>query len=628
MRIDWDAEAKTILSVMKPRPRLTISQWADSYRKLSPEASSEPGQWHTDRAEYLREIMDTIGDNNIRTVVIMSSSQVGKTECLLNAIGFFIDHDPSPMLLIEPTLDMADAVSKDRLAAMLRDTPCLRGKVAEARSRDSNNTILHKTFPGGHITLTGSNSAASLASRPLRIVFADEVDRYDASAGPDGDPVSLAAKRTITFWNRKLVMMSTPVLRGLSRIESAFETSDQRYFEVPCPDCQEYQRLRWKNVIWNKDKDANGNTIKHYPKTAQYVCEHCGACWDNVTRWAAVRRGRWVATKPFEGVAGFHLSEIYSSWVPLEDMARDWLAAQGNLNQMQTFINLSLGESWELPFEAKVEGHALLARCENYTANTLPDEIQWLTVGGDTQPDRLEISVWGFGAAEESWAIEHVILRGDLAQQDLFVELDNLLLGAYRTVSGRELRISAACLDVAGPGGQQVLNFTQTRAARRIYGIRGQPGAKHLWPARSSRSNSGGMIYMLGVDNGKDTIYSRLRGIDKPGPGYIHFPVHKLFDANYFKQLTCERVVTHYHKNGTPYRVWETPSGARNEALDCANYALAAFYSLGLRRERMVAAPAPIIPGQPPPPPSPFPRRLTVDEIQDRAARRAKMLAQ
>ncbi len=379
-------------------------------------------------------------------------------------------------------------------------------------------------------------------------------------------------------------------------------------------------------MVWNKDLDANGRTVKHYPETAHYVCEHCGSCWNDVTRWSAVRRGRWQATKPSRGVAGFHLNEIYSSWATLETMATDWLAAQGDMHRMQTFINTSLGESWELPFEAKVAGHELLARCENYSPQTLPDEIQDLVVGGDTQGTWLDLCVWGFGNAEESWAVEHRILRGDPARQDIWVELDNFLLSTYRTTSGRELRIRAVCLDSGGNHPQQVISFCATRAARRIYAIKGLGGVRKLWPTRSSRSRFGPPIYLLGVDTAKDAIYSRLRGVSKAGPGYIHFPVDLAFDEEFFRQLTSERVVTRYHKSGMPYRVWEKPSGARNEALDCAVYALAAYQSLGRRREAMVAAPAPIIPGQPQVSPSPFPRP-TPEQLQQRAARRAQILA-
>jgi phage terminase large subunit GpA-like protein len=225
-----------------------------------------------------------------------------KTELLLNGLGFYISHDPSPILVLQPTLEMAQAFSKDRLATMLRDTPCLKNKVRDPRSRDSGNTTLHKSFPGGHVTIAGSNSPSSLASRPIRIIFCDEIDRYPASAGSEGDPVSLARKRSATFHNRKCVLTSTPTIRGASRIETAYEQSDQRRYFVPCPDCGAQDSLKWANVRWPENR----------PREAVYVCEHCGSAWDDVTRQQAIRRGEWLATAPFNGVAGFHLSGLYS----------------------------------------------------------------------------------------------------------------------------------------------------------------------------------------------------------------------------------------------------------------------------------------------------------------------------
>ena len=216
-------------TLFAPPPELKVSDWSDQERRLSPEASAEPGQWLTSRAEYQRGIMDAFSDPNIEMVVIMSSAQVGKTEILNNVIGYHVSQDPSPMLVVQPTLDMAQTWSKDRLAPMLRDTPILQGLVKDPRARDSGNTTLHKIFPGGHITSCGANSPSSLASRPVRIVLCDEVDRYPVSAGSEGDPVSLARKRATTFWNRKIGLFSTPTNKGNSRIESAFEESDKRY---------------------------------------------------------------------------------------------------------------------------------------------------------------------------------------------------------------------------------------------------------------------------------------------------------------------------------------------------------------------------------------------------------------
>ena len=199
---------REIAQIVAPPPILTVSQWADRYRKLSAESAAEPGQWNTDRAPYQREILDAVNDPACEEVVIMSSAQVGKTELILNTIGYYVDYDPAPILVVQPTLDMAQAFSKDRLAPMIRDTPALTDKVKDSKSRDSGNTILHKKFPGGHITMAGANSPASLASRPIRIVLMDETDRYPASAGGEGNPIKLAEKRTNTFWNRKKIKVS------------------------------------------------------------------------------------------------------------------------------------------------------------------------------------------------------------------------------------------------------------------------------------------------------------------------------------------------------------------------------------------------------------------------------------
>ena len=215
------------VSVLKPPPELTLSQWADRYRMLSPEASAEPGRWHTDKAPYQREIMDAIGDPHVRKVVIMSAAQIGKTDAfILNTIGYYMDYAPAPMLVMQPTLDMGQTFSKDRLAPMLRDTPELRGLV-DIKSRYAGNTILKKNFPGGHITIVGANSATGLASRPIKVLLADEVDRYPKTAGTEGDPLSLAQKRQTTFWDKKTVMVSTPVIKDDSRIETEYKLSTQ-----------------------------------------------------------------------------------------------------------------------------------------------------------------------------------------------------------------------------------------------------------------------------------------------------------------------------------------------------------------------------------------------------------------
>jgi phage terminase large subunit GpA-like protein len=529
--------------------------------------------------------MDAISDRNIESVVIMTSSQVGKTEVILNTIGYYIHHDPAPILVVQPTIAMAETFSKDRLATMLRDSPALMGKVRDPKSRDSGNTIYHKVFNGGHITLAGSNSPASLASRPIRVLLVDELDRFDESVGDEGDPLSVVKRRTARFWNRKVVVVSTPTVKGASRIEQAYEESDKRRCFVPCPHCEEAQELKWEQVRWDKEKNEHGDTIRHHPETAHYVCAHCGVLWNDVTRWRAVRNCFWKATAPFHGTAGFGgLWEAYSSGSRLQDIVRTFLSDCKDPRRLQTFVNTVLGQSWEETGET-VQGNSLLTRVEAYDDDSLPDEVIALTVGVDVQVDRLEAQVVAWGDNEESWVAWHEILRGDPSQPQVWRDLDNLLMSDFRTTEGRKLRILAACVDTGGHHGAQVHAFCKTRRLRRIYAVKGVSGVRPIWPARASKTKNDETIYLIGVDTAKDTIYGRLK-IKDPGPGFIHFPGGMdAIDEEYFEQLTSEQAVTQY-REGRPYRLWKLKPGKRNEVLDTFVYALAARMSLPRHLDR------------------------------------------
>ena len=380
------------MAVFRPPPRLTVSQWADRHRQLSREASSEPGQWKTSRAEYQRAILDAISDPLTHTVVVMSAAQVGKSELLLNGIGFHISQDPAPILFLQPTVEMAETFSKDRVAPLVRDTPCLTSLVSDAKAKDGGNTVLHKTYLGGHLTMAGANSPASLASRPIRVLFCDEVDRYPPSAGAEGDPVTLAKARTKTFWNRVIVLTSTPTIKGVSRIEQAYEESDRRIYEVPCPHCGTVQQLLWSRVIWPAGRPAD----------AAYHCAECGAAWTDAQRCVAVRKGSWTARAQFRGVAGFHLNELYSPWSRVADIARSFIEAKESRSQerMRAWINTTLGETWEQDGERVDEG-SIAARMEQWEGE--PDSVLFRTAGVVVQDDRLEVEVVGWGRDEESW---------------------------------------------------------------------------------------------------------------------------------------------------------------------------------------------------------------------------------
>lgn len=564
-----------------------MSQWADSRRRLSPEGSAEPGQWVTARAEYQRGIMDAISDVVHEHVVLMLASQVGKSEILLNTLGFYIDQEPSPILVVQPRVDDAKSFSKDRIAPMLRDTPVLRGKVADARSRDSGNTTLHKSFAGGHLTLGGANSPAGLAMRPIRVVLADEVDRYPASAGTEGDPLALATQRTATFWNRKIIVVSSPTIAGLSRINAAFAETDQRYYFVPCPHCGHRQTLRWENVHWDKAEDGC-----HLPETASYCCEECGALWGDGDRWLAVQRGEWRATAAsMSSRPGFHLNGLYSPWKRLEEYVTEWVEAQGNAERLKKFVNTVLAEVYRQRGDAP-DWQRLYDRREDWPADTLPQEALFLTAGVDVQRDRLECRVWAWGRGRQSWLADVRIIQGDTSRAEVWSKLDEVLDSSWGHASGAELKIARLAID-SGYATAEVYAWAKRHVGRVIV-IKGAPDSFRQAigvPAaaevsRQKRSRSGIKVWPVGGGYIKGQLYGWLR-LDAPidgqsyPPGYVHLP--KWAGDDEIKQLTAEELVTEKSRHGFAKQVWSKVR-ERNEALDCWVYAYAAAAQMGMER--------------------------------------------
>lgn len=557
-----------------PPPRLKVSEWADQFRKLSPESSAEPGQWVTARAEYQRDIMDAVNDPAVTEVVVMTSAQIGKTEALGNIIAYYVTQDASPMLMLQPTLEMAEAYSKDRLAPMVRDCPQLTDKIGDPKSRKTDNTLLHKTFPGGHITLAGANSAASLASRPVRVVLCDEVDRYPASAGTEGDPVNLARKRTVTFWNRKLILTSTPTIKGASRIESAFLKSDQRRYFVKCPHCQHEQVFVWAGVKWDDD-----------PKSAWYECGNCNRPITNGQKLQMVREGRWKATAEFTGIAGFHLNELYSPWRTFGDVADDFVKAKDDPQKLKVWVNTSLGETWDDQQGETPQFEELASRAENYSPSFVPKGGLFLTAGVDVQADRLAIVVKAWGRGEESWLIYWGEIFGEVTQPKVWQDLDALLTMKFEHELGTDIAITCTAID-SGFKPQEVYNFVRSRRYK-VLATKGMssPGKPILGRASKQDVNYRGEIikggvklFPVGTDVGKDLVYSRIK--IREGAGRMHFP--QGLDDDYFMQLTAEKLMVKFVK-GVPVREW-VKVRARNEALDCEVLAYAAALAAGLNR--------------------------------------------
>jgi len=532
--------------------------------------------------------MDAVNDPNVEIVVVMSSAQVGKTEIINNIVGYYIHQDPAPMLVVQPTEKLGESWSTDRLAPMLRDTEVLSNLVKDPRSRDSGNKILYKRFPGGHITIAGSNSPSSLASRPVRIVLCDEVDRYPASAGSEGDPVNLAKKRATTFWNRKIVLTSTPTIKDLSRIEAAYLQSDQRRYYVACPSCGEYQTLKWGQIRWNKEDKENKENKKDKtdkPETAHYVCEANGCVLVDTDKRAMLENGEWRAENSNpnnHNMVGFHLNELYSPWVSWSRIVAEFLKAKLLPETLKTWVNTTLGETWEEQGETIDEG-SLLARKENW-GNVLPAGVVIVTAGVDVQNDRLEVEIVGFGVGQESWSLDYKIIHGDPAREEVWKDLDAILERPIKHASGINMRIACTCIDSGGHHTQEVYAYCKKRQLRRIFAVKGSSVTGKPIASRPTIANRMRVkLFAVGTDTAKEMIYSRLR-ITEPGAGYCHFPANR--DEQYFKQLTAEKLVTRYHK-GFPVRKWEKPSGSRNEALDCRVYALAALHILNPDLEQL-----------------------------------------
>jgi len=555
---------------VEPEPVLTVSEWSDAHRMLSGKASAEPGRWSTDRTPYLREIMDTLSASNpCHRTVFMKGAQIGGTECGNNWIGYVIHHAPAPILVVQPTVEVAKRVSKQRIAPMIESTPALRERVKEARAKDSGNTTFVKEFDGGLLIMTGANSGAGLRSMPIRYLFMDEVDEYPGDVDGQGDPVALAEKRTTTFSRRKVFLVSTPTIKGLSRIEREFLASDQRRYFVPCPHCGHMDWIRWENIRWSERQ----------PETASLVCIACGVLIEERHKIDMLARGEWRATAPSSRLtAGFHLSSLYSplGWKSWTECVAEFLEVKEDPFRLKTWVNTVLGETWEERGDS-VEPEAVLARVERYPAE-IPRGVGILVASVDVQGDRLECKVKGYGAGEESWLIAVTQFHGDPGTTPVWFELDRFLQQTFTHESGQKLKIECATIDSGGHHTEQVYRFCKARLARRVFAVRGgNERGKEIVGKPTMHNRYRTKLFTLCVDSAKDMIYSRLR-IGTPGPGYMHLP--DWTDAEYVAQLTAEKAIRKYVKGRGSVRQW-IKTRERNEALDLEVYCLAALYILG-----------------------------------------------
>lgn len=528
--------------------------------------------------------MDCVSDPYVSEIVCVFPTQVGKTEFVLNVIGYHIAEDPCPILLVEPDLTLAEAISKDRIAPMLRDTPALKGKVKDPTSRNSGNTLLHKSFPGGHLTISGANSPASLASRPIRKLLLDERDRYPLSAGTEGDPTSLAEKRTSTFThNRQIIRVSSPSKTVGSSIMEDYERSDKRIREVPCPHCGVFQVMK---LAYFKFERQDGRAI-----SVHLECISCKKAIEETEKYQMLAAARWRATAPFHGVAGFWLNEFYSPWTPWLKLVQDFLDKKEKPEELKVYVNTSLSELFEDRGEAP-EWKKIYDRREKYRIGTVPYGGLFLTAGVDVQKDRIEMEVVAWGRGKESWSVDYMIFPGDTSTEDSepFRRLAEALNMEYEHESGIFLPIRMMAVD-SGYQTQTVYSWVRKWPRSRVIATKGKDSQPMIisHPKAVDFKRSGKTVrrglksWPVGVSTAKTTLYGWLN-LETPAAGerksgFCHFPE---YSEEYFKQLTAESSKIKMFK-GSPRWVW-IKVHERNEALDCRVYALAAAYAYGMGR--------------------------------------------
>ena len=614
-----------VLAGMKPPDDLTVTEWAEQNRRLSAESAAEPGPWRTERTPYLREPMNAWTDPKIRHIVMVAASQVGKSEFLNNCIGYVIDQDPGSILFVHPTTIDAKEYSKLRIAPMIRDCPTLRKKVSDPKSRDSGNTILQKTYPGGILTMCGSTEAHALASKPIRYVLGDERDRWALSAGNEGDPWDLAMARQTTFYNAKSAEVSTPTVKNASAIEAAYATGTMERWKSRCPHCGEYHEIQWADIRFEHDEIIVAGKKTYKVRSVCYACPGCGC----ISTEAEMKRApaRWEADNPAayeQGTRSFWLNAFVSQWASWESIILKYLNAIGSTRKMQVVYNTCFGELWEDRGDLEDED-SLMARREEYPAD-LPEGVLVLTAGVDTQDDRMEYEIVGHGHFGETWGIEKGIIMGRPDDDAVWAQLDELVFDrVLRFENGVGLKMSMSFVDEGGHFTQEVRMQCRARLGKKVFCIKGMPGSDKPYTAPPKKQKiiikqtAVGTCwqYQIGVDSGKEVIMDNLR-VQTPGAKYCHFPKRDDYGSGYFTGLLSEVKVYDPNKK-QPWQWKKIPGHERNEALDCRNYALAAFKVLPknldeidrrLKEAGGERAPAPVAtPVMPPPAAKQRPKR-------------------
>lgn len=585
---------------LRPVEALSVSEWADTYAVLPREGGAkEPGQYRTSRFPYLREIMDNMSPHSpVPFEIIIKGTQLGFTQAALNVCGHTIDIDPAPMMYLLPTIEVAKRHSRSKVKSMIAHTPRLRSKVPEAKEKDSGNTMLMKEFPGGYLVIAGANSAASLRNLSVKKLILDEVDAYNADLEKEGDTCSIAMKRTDAFGDtKKIMMISTPTIKGASKSETEFLNSDQRHYHVPCPHCGHRQALV-------KDGFEVIETEAHEVIAVYYRCTTCAGTIEEHHKTKMLAEGLWVPYNPGHRRRGYKLPSWYSpmgflSWI---DLWQEYVDAKrsGDMEQMKTWKNTRAAETWDEQARPDIDESAFTDRCEAYAGsaeNPLPMPCLVLTAAVDNQKDRIEVEVKGHGLHNETWTVDYRIIPGAFDEQQTQDDLTTYIsTSRWQHASGAHLGIELTLFDSGGHYTQQVYDYCRANRKLRIFSSKGSQFTGKPLVEKASRQKKAGkatrLDYIVGPDTAKRTVFNRLqipaRALtDYPesglfaaltdqeiivNPNYMHF--NQTCDAEYFRQIVAERLVEK-RRSGKTVQVYEQIGNRANEALDlnCLNLA-------------------------------------------------------
>ncbi|MEL7445486.1 MAG: phage terminase large subunit family protein [Pseudomonadota bacterium] len=576
------AEIKSAaLAALRPPEKLALSDWTEKHLHLPSSIAATPGRMRL--WPHQRAIADSMGDPDVERVSVLKGVRIGYTQLLTSAIGHYVVNDPSPTLVVLPTDGDARNLMTGNIEPTFAESPTLRA--ALATDHGGRDTMLTRRFPGGSLKLVSAGAPRNLRGHTARVLLLDEVDGFEVDSGGEGDPVNLAERRTLSYGDRKIIMGSTPVDEATSRVLRAYEQSDQRVYEVPCPCCGTLSEITWDRIEWKPDQ----------AETAAWRCPHCDDLIEERLKGRMVTDGAWRATRPdVSGHHGYKVNCLVSllpnaSWGVL---ASEFLEAKKSSETLKAWTTTILAQPWR-DLGDELDQGTLASRAEPFGLDVIPPEVLVITAGLDVQDDRVEMSTVGWTAEGDALVLAHEIVWGSYLESDTWAEVDDLLKRTWRHANGGLLRVDAAIVD-SGSGGHtdRVYKFCSARAGRRIFPGKGVAGFQKPG-IELSKSRKINRLILVGVDTIKSEIMNRLQQ-----GRTIRFS--ETLTPTYYEQLTGERRVVQYRR-GAPTRQFERIPGRRVETLDCLVYAMAARQLPRIdmtRRSRDLASP--ILPARKP----------------------------